>query len=155
MIGGLADHDAGAVVDEEARADLGAGVDVDAGAAVRELGDDAREQRHAELVELVREAVVDHGGEAGKREDHLVDAARGGVALEAGARVGIGKRAHIGERGGERRRHRRRVAGRGVRRAPVSSLICPCSARNAERSVLATKASISSALSPCGPKCRG
>ncbi len=38
----LADHDAGAVVDEEAAVNLGARMDVDAGGGVRQLRDDAK-----------------------------------------------------------------------------------------------------------------
>ena len=40
----LANDYAGAVVDEEMRADLRAGMNIDAGAAVRPLGHDARNQ---------------------------------------------------------------------------------------------------------------
>ncbi len=40
----LADHDTGAVIDEQVVADGGAGVDVDAGLAVGRLGDDAGKQ---------------------------------------------------------------------------------------------------------------
>ena len=57
-------------------ADARAGVDVDAGRAVRELGDDARDERHAEPVELVRDAVVGDGGDARVAEDGLVGARR-------------------------------------------------------------------------------
>ena len=49
--GGLADDDAGAVIDEEARADRGAGMDVDAGLRMGDFRDDPREQRRAEPVE--------------------------------------------------------------------------------------------------------
>ena len=41
--GGLADHDAGAVIDEESPADGGAGMDIDAGLAVCILGHHPRE----------------------------------------------------------------------------------------------------------------
>src|SRR5262249_21919802 len=77
---GLPDDDAGAVVDEEARADLRARVDVDAGRAVGELGDHARDQGDVERVELVRDAVVGDGGQARIAEDRLVRAPGGGVA---------------------------------------------------------------------------
>ena len=43
--GRLANHDTRAVIDEEARTDPGAGMNVDAGVGVRLLGDDAGEQR--------------------------------------------------------------------------------------------------------------
>lgn len=61
----LADDDAGAVVDEEARADLGAGMDVDARRGMCMLGDDAGDDRQIELVERVREPVMDDGLDAG------------------------------------------------------------------------------------------
>ena len=41
---GFADHDAGAVVDEEMRTDLGPGVEVGAGAFMRILGEHAGQQ---------------------------------------------------------------------------------------------------------------
>jgi hypothetical protein len=66
------------VVDEEAGADLRAGVDVDAGGRVGQLGDDAGDQRHAQAVELVGQAVVDHRVDAGVAQHHLVHAAGGG-----------------------------------------------------------------------------
>ena len=72
----LADDDAGAVIDEEAAADLGAGMDVDAGRRVRELGDDAGQDGRAELVERMREAVIDDGLHSGKAEQHLLGALR-------------------------------------------------------------------------------
>ena len=75
------------MVDEEAAADARAGMDVDAGRAVGELGDDPRDERHAEGVELVREALVGDGGDAGVAEDRLVEAGRGRVALVGGAHV--------------------------------------------------------------------
>jgi hypothetical protein len=97
--GRLADDDAGAVVDEEAGADGGARVDVDAGAAVRHFGHDARQQRQAQLVQLVRQAVVDHGVHAGIAQQHLVDAARRRVALPGGHHVGV-EHAADGRQGG-------------------------------------------------------
>ena len=86
-LGRLADDDAGAVVDEEAAADRGAGVDVDAGLAVRELGHHARDERHAELVELVRDPEDGDGREARVAEDDLVEVLGGRVAVERGLYV--------------------------------------------------------------------
>ena len=80
--GRLADDDAGAVVDREGLPDARAGVDVDAGVAVGDLGQDARDERHAGPVKLMRDAVHRGGEEAGVGEDHLVDRLRGGIAVE-------------------------------------------------------------------------
>ena len=79
-LAGLPDHHAGAVVDEEALADGGAGVDVDAGDAVRMLAHDARDQRDLQQVELVGDAVLDDRLHAGVAEDDLVAAHRRRVA---------------------------------------------------------------------------
>ena len=62
---GLADDYAGGVIDEEVPADGRAGVDVHAGDAVGPFGHDARNERHAELVQLVREAIHGHREHAG------------------------------------------------------------------------------------------
>jgi hypothetical protein len=53
------------VVDEEALADGGAGVNVDAGARMGDLGDDARHQRAARQIKLMRQPVMDHRGDEG------------------------------------------------------------------------------------------
>mmetsp|Transcript_81526 Transcript_81526/g.226737 ORF Transcript_81526/g.226737 Transcript_81526/m.226737 type:complete len:357 (-) Transcript_81526:246-1316(-) len=95
--GGLADHDAGAVVDETAFADLRAGVDVDAGVGMREFSDHAGDQRHTEPVELMRQPVADQRMQPGVAEQHLVDAARRGVALEGGGHVAVQQLAHRGQ----------------------------------------------------------
>ena len=87
-IGGLADNDAGGVVDEEVLADLRAGVDVDAGAAVGVLGHDARDERHVLHVQLVRDAVHEDGEEARIAEDDLFLALGGRVAVEGRLHVG-------------------------------------------------------------------
>ena len=56
--GGFADDHSGSVVDEEALADAGAGVDVDPGLGVGEFGDDTRNERHLKFVEFVGDAVA-------------------------------------------------------------------------------------------------
>ena len=56
--GGLADHDPGAVVDEEAGADLRARVDVDASQRMADVGHDARQKRRAQALQAMRDAVV-------------------------------------------------------------------------------------------------
>src|SRR5205085_429416 len=80
-LGRAADDDARAVIDEEARTDLCAGMYVYAGAVVRVLGHDARHERHTQTVEFVREPVSGNGVETGIAEDDLVEAARGRVAI--------------------------------------------------------------------------
>ena len=83
----LADHDARAVIDEEARSNARAGVDIDAGRLVSQLGDHSRNERHAQCVQLVRDAMVADGRHAYVREHRLVDAGRGRVTIERRARV--------------------------------------------------------------------
>ena len=80
-VAGLADDDAGAVVDEEAGADAGAGVDVDAGLGVGVLGHHARDQRHAQQQQLVGDAIDRDRLQAGIAEDDLVMALGRRVAL--------------------------------------------------------------------------
>ena len=70
-LGGLADDNARRMVDEEVLANFSTGVDVDAGAAVRILGHDARHQRHIKLVELVGNAINPDCEEARVRVDDL------------------------------------------------------------------------------------
>ena len=77
----LADHDAGAVVDEEVVADRGARMDVDAGARVGPLGHHARDERHLEPVQEVGQPVDGHRLQARVAEDHLVERAHGRVAV--------------------------------------------------------------------------
>ena len=69
------------MVDEEALADGGAGVDVDAGEAVGVFGDDSGNQGHIGQIELVGNAVAGNGEEAGVAEDGLGRARCGRVAL--------------------------------------------------------------------------
>ena len=99
----------------------------------------------------MREAMPEHRGETGEAEDDLVDAACRGVAVKAGARVAVGKRAHLRQGVGEiARRSRRHVLGalalRPIRTSAISSshLRAP-SARSAERRVRATNFLTSSA----------
>ena len=60
---------------------LRARVDVDAGVAVRDLGEHPRDERHLASLQLVGEAVDRDREEAGVGEDDLVDGVRGGVAV--------------------------------------------------------------------------
>ncbi|MGC3998786.1 MAG: hypothetical protein QM767_15555 [Anaeromyxobacter sp.] len=85
---GLADHHPGPVVDEEALADAGARVDVDAGERVGVLGDDARDERHLEPLQRVGDPLVGDGQHARVGEDGLVAGLEGRVALVGGLDVG-------------------------------------------------------------------
>ncbi len=77
------------------------GMDVDAGLRVRLLGHDARQQRQAEAIELVREPVVDHREDAGVAQEHLVDAACRRIALVGGEHIAVEQPADAPARGGE------------------------------------------------------
>ena len=67
-LAGLAEHDAHAVVDEQAPADGSTGVDLDAGAAASVV-----------LVQPVRNAVIDQNMKTGVQQNDLQHAACGGV----------------------------------------------------------------------------
>ena len=56
-LGGLADHDSRAVVDEQAAPDVGGRVDLHPGHHLHHVGEHARRQRHAGLVQGVRDPV--------------------------------------------------------------------------------------------------
>ena len=72
-------------------------MDIDAGSGMGHLGNDARDDRHAEVVQLVRDAVVRHGEQRGVTENGFPGAGRGGIALIA-ACVGRQQPADVGER---------------------------------------------------------
>jgi hypothetical protein len=78
--GGLTDHHAHAVVDEEPATDRGARVDLDAGEETRQLGDHTREQSQPGPPEAVREPVTPHGVQAGVGQPDLEAGAGGGIA---------------------------------------------------------------------------
>ncbi len=54
-VASLANHDTGAVINEEVMADLGSRVNVDAGLFVRPLGHHTWNKRHTHLVEFMRQ----------------------------------------------------------------------------------------------------
>ncbi len=85
------------MVYEEAPADPRGRVDVDPGRGVRLLRDHARDERDAEPVELVGDAVVEGRHEARVAEDRLVEARGRRVAGEGGLHVRREQRAHRGE----------------------------------------------------------
>ncbi len=81
----LADHHTHAVIDEEARADAGARVDLDAGEKAPEMREKPREQPEPGRVEPVRGAVNQQRVDARVGKQHLEDGTRGGIALLRGA----------------------------------------------------------------------
>src|ERR1700722_3983921 len=88
-LGGFADDRAGAVVDEKVRADLRAGMKVDAGAAMRPFRHDAGDEGDVLEVKLVREALDGDGLDEGVCDDDFLFAERGGVAFVGGFDVGL------------------------------------------------------------------
>ena len=79
-LGGLADDDAHAVVDDQALADGGAGVDLNARAPAAGLGDPAGEQLQVVLIAPVGLAVAAGGFQSGIEQQHLQRSTGGGVA---------------------------------------------------------------------------
>ena len=88
-----------------------AGVDVDRGALVGDLRQAARDDRRAQIVELVRDAVVQAGDRAGIADQDLVGAARGGVAEERGLDIAVDQAADAAEAGREQADDRRGLIG--------------------------------------------
>ena len=88
--GGLAHHDAGAVVNEEVAADGGAGVDVDAGDAVGVLRHNPGQQGNPKGVEHMGQPVDGDGEQPRIAEDNLVHAEGGGVTVEKRLHIGLG-----------------------------------------------------------------
>ena len=82
---GLADDDAAAVVDDKPAADLGAGVDLDAGPEPGPLGHKAGQEFELVDVQPMGDAIVDHGVYAGIEEKDLQAGARRGVIFLIGA----------------------------------------------------------------------
>jgi hypothetical protein len=100
-LGGLADHDAGAVVDEEAAPDPRARVDVDAGPVVGMLRHHAWQDPHPEPLQLVRDAVGGDGPDRRIGDHDLGEALGGGVPLEGRLHVLCQQRADRRQLGDE------------------------------------------------------
>ena len=69
--GGGSDDDSCAVVDAEGCSDLCGRMDVDARDGMCPFADDSRQQRQAELVQGVGDAMMQHGGDGGIAADDL------------------------------------------------------------------------------------
>ena len=102
----LADDRTGAMVHEKMRADACARVQVHAGSRVRPFRHDARNERHALFVQLVREPVHGDGFHARIGDDNFFFAERGGVAIEGRFAVGLEQFAHGREVGKKLQRGR-------------------------------------------------
>ncbi len=87
--GGLSDHGARAVIDEEASPDLCSRVDVDSGAGVGMFGDDARNHRHARAMEPMRDAICSHGFDGWIAEYDFFDVLGGRIALVCSAHIAV------------------------------------------------------------------
>src|SRR4051812_27515658 len=94
---GFADHDAGAVVEKKTFPDFGTGVNVHAGQAVRVLGDDARNDGNALLVQHVSDAVRGDRFHDRIAEYDFFHALGGGVALERGQNVRVQDPPELGD----------------------------------------------------------
>lgn len=85
-LGGLADHHAHAVVNEEAATNAGAGVDLDPGEEARDLRDQTGDERYATAMDGVGDAVQSNGVQAGV-EQHLGQVACGRVIAKDRAHI--------------------------------------------------------------------
>ena len=85
-----ADDHASAVIDEKMRADVGAGMNVDAGAAVRPFGHHAGQEGDAFLVQDMGETEDCDGLDTGIGENDFLLARRRGIALIGGLDIGSG-----------------------------------------------------------------
>ncbi len=89
MIARFTDDHAGPMVDKETRADLRAGVDIDAGGRVGDFRNDPRQQRQAGAVQVVGQTVVNHRQDPRIAQQHFIHTARGRVAVVSGEYVGV------------------------------------------------------------------
>ena len=76
---GLTNDHAHAVIDEEAAANLRTGMDLDPGEEPADLGDDARDERHARTIQPVGEPVRQNRVESWIAQDDLDRAFRSGI----------------------------------------------------------------------------
>ncbi len=81
-LGGFADHDTHAVIDDESSPDRGTGVDLDAGHGAAQLADESRAEWMTPRPQAVSQTVHRHRMESGIEEQHLGDAAGRRVTVE-------------------------------------------------------------------------
>ncbi len=91
------DNHTGAVVNDEAFAYAGSGVDVDSGVGMGLLGDHARHHRDPKLQQAVGYAVAYRGLEAGIADYYLMGRGCGRVAEIGGVNVSVEDVAQVGQ----------------------------------------------------------
>ena len=95
--GGLADDDAGAVVDEEMVADGGAGVDVDTGDIMGMLRHNSGDHGHIQFIQHMSQPVHGNGVQAGIAIDDLVGIGGRRVAGKGSVHIGLRQRPDLGK----------------------------------------------------------
>jgi len=95
--GCLTDDNTGTVVNEEAFADLRAGMDVDTGALVGIFAHDAGDNGDALLIEHMGKAVDGDGLDEGIGQQNFLAVAHGGVSLKGGTDVEVEHLADLGQ----------------------------------------------------------
>ena len=81
LLGRFTDDDAHAMVDEDATADSGAGVNFNAGQVACQLADEPRQKKTLMVVQKMRNLVRDQHMKAGIQDNDLRHIARGGVFI--------------------------------------------------------------------------
>ncbi|MNP24043.1 hypothetical protein D3C76_1167790 [compost metagenome] len=89
------------MIDEETRADLRTGVNVDTRGRVRQLRADPRQQRQAGLIQVMGQAVMDDRQNPRIAQQHLIDTARRRVTVIGRQHVGIEQHAQVRQRDGK------------------------------------------------------
>lgn len=93
---GFSDDDTGAAIDEKAAADPGAGMNVDTGRGVCQIGNDTRHQTRATLMQCVGEAVIDDRRRTPVAEQHFRDASCRWIVAQGGPEVAHQRGAMLG-----------------------------------------------------------
>src|SRR6185312_13414294 len=78
---GFSNDHACAVIDEKAPTDLRAWMNFNTGRRMGDFGDHASDQRSAQVIQFVGEAVMGNGGNTGIADQYLIYASRGRVAF--------------------------------------------------------------------------
>src|ERR1700694_1627904 len=85
----LAENHAHAMIDEDARGDARAGVNLDAGKEAHDIREHAWDERDSPTVQRVDKAVREHRVKAGICQQYFEPVDRSGVAFENGSPVGL------------------------------------------------------------------
>jgi len=94
---GLAHHDAGAVIDEEVGADLCAGVNIDARAAVGVLTHDPGDHGNLAQIQLMGHPVYENGKQPRIGEQNLLLGGRRRVGFKGGVQIRQQQPLHAGQ----------------------------------------------------------